>query len=150
MGAGAPRRRGFAEVALKEPKAESEGPGRRAGAEWLGSGRCACPFLLDGVATEVLLRGQIVVGAAAQGEVVDARRAPSRMRVLVVKLEPALLAAALAARIDIRAARFIALPDAAADFGGDVPSLFREFRRGVPSARPSKRRGLRRWPIAHG
>ena len=68
------------------------------------------------------------------------------MRVLVMKLEPALLAAALTARVDIRAARFVALPDAAADGGGNVPTLFGGLQRGVPSAR----RALGRPTIASG
>jgi hypothetical protein len=47
------------------------------------------------------------------------------MRVLVMELEPGLLATALAARVDIRAARLVALPDAAAHGGRNVPTVHR-------------------------
>ena len=90
------------------------------------------------------------------------RRWPATsMRMLVMELQSGLLPAALAAGVDIRAARFVPLPDAAADFGGNVPTLVRiaaacwrgvsrcALRRGVPRTcrrlrrrRPS-RRGLR-------
>jgi hypothetical protein len=57
------------------------------------------------------------------------------MRVLMMELYSGLLAAALAASVDVRAARFVSLPDVAADFSGNVPALIRRRRRRMPTAR---------------
>ena len=103
------------------PRAQPRNSGRRAGAAGLRHGGSACSLLADGVATEVLLCCQGVVRAAAQREIIGSRGAASCMRVLMMELEPGLFAAALAAGIDIGAARFVALPDVATDCGRDVP-----------------------------
>ena len=98
---------------------------RRAGAALLCQRCLACSFSPDHVATEVLLRRQSIVGAAAQREIVDRGWPSSPMRMLVMELQSGLLPAALAAGIDIRAARFVPLPDATANFGRNVPTLVR-------------------------
>src|SRR6185312_4238370 len=58
-----------------------------------------------------------------------------------MKLEPGLLPAALAAGVDVRAARLVALPDGAANLGRNVAAGVRRLRRGAIPAR----RGARRW-----
>ena len=75
--------------------------------------------------TKILFRRQSIVGAAAQREIVDGRWASSPVRMLMVELQSGLLPAALAAGVDIRAARFVPLPDATANFGRNVPTLVR-------------------------
>ena len=77
----------------------------------------------DRLATEVLLRCQGIVRATAQREIVDGWWASSCMWMLMMELQSGLLPAALAPGVDIRAARLVPLPDAAADFGGNVPTL---------------------------
>jgi len=124
----------------------------RAGAALLLQTRLACPSLSDNVATEVLLRCQSIVGAAAQREIAERGWASAPVWMLVMELQSGLLAATLAARVDIGAARLVPLPDGAAHFGPNVPTLvriaFAAFWRGVSRAagglrrrRPS-RRGL--------
>ena len=110
--------------------------GLAAGERWrAGQGRAegSVPVLLIdamlvvgavlGAVTMVLFA--LVYGGSYGSVSLERRKRSSTMRVLVMKLEPGLLAAALAARVDIRAARIVALPDAAANVGGNVPSPLR-------------------------
>src|SRR6185436_16079981 len=103
------RRRAWARARARQGLSCGGRSGHRAGAAHPKAPRGSSPP--NDVTTKVLLRGQLIVRAAAQRDVLDARRSASRVRVLVMKLEPRLLATALATRVDIRAARVVALPD---------------------------------------
>ena len=95
----------------------------RAGADRVLYRRAACLYPSDEVAAKVLLCSQSIMGTTAQRDIVETRRSSPCVRVLVMKLEPCLLAAALAARVDIRAASLVSLPDVAAHIRGDVSAV---------------------------
>ena len=95
----------------------------RASADRLRQTPSACAFLANDVPTEVLFCCQLIVGTAAQREVVDIRWTSPGMRMLVMELEPGLLSTPVTAGIHIRATRFVPLPDTATDFCSDVPTL---------------------------
>ena len=92
--------------------------------------------------TKILFRRQSIVGAAAQREIVDGRWASSPVRMLMVELQSGLLPATLAASVDVRAARFVSLPDGTADFCRNIPTVGRWLRCGVSRASRGLRRGV--------
>src|SRR3954470_11396729 len=83
-GAAASQVAALARQLLRSPLWRGSSSGRRSGAGRPSPAGSA--FVLDEVATEVLLRRQNVVGAATQRQVRDARWTPSRMRVPMMKL----------------------------------------------------------------
>ena len=83
--------------------------------------RCA-PILPHVVVAKVLLGGEGVVCAAAQGEVVFGGGAAAGVGFEVMEFEASRFSAVDAALIDIRAACGVALPDRASEGCGQVTS----------------------------
>jgi hypothetical protein len=90
--------------------------------------------LRDEVRAEILFGGEGVVGAAAEGEIVQAMLATSCEGYQVMELEPCRFSAALTRVAPVRAAPLVALEDGATERGGHLSAALASLARVLGSA----------------